>query len=168
LCNSDVDLNRGSLTVRETKFAKSRQVPVHPSTLAALRRYRTRRDGEVMTGRETPFFVGSRGRRRGCTLSTRQVDRVFQKLREELAWTNRGGHATPRIQDLRHTFIVRRILLWQTQGIDVDQHMLALSTYVGHAHVTDTYWYLSAVPELMAVAAERFEPMIRDPEVEHG
>jgi hypothetical protein len=58
-------------------------------------------------------------------------------------------------------------LLWQTLGIDVDQRMLALSTYVGHAHVTDTYWYLSAVPELMAVAAERLEPMIEGPEVEH-
>jgi hypothetical protein len=58
-------------------------------------------------------------------------------------------------------------LLWQTLGIDVDQRMLALSTYVGHAHVTDTYWYLSAVPELMAVAAERFEPMIEGPEVDH-
>jgi integrase len=109
LCNSDVDLNCGLLTVRETKFAKSRQIPVHPTTLEALRRYRIRRDGEVMTGRETPFFVGTRGRRCGCTLSTRQVDRVFQKLREELAWTNRGGHATPRIHDLRHNSASRII-----------------------------------------------------------
>ena len=69
-----------------------------------------------------------------------------------------GAHAAPRVHDLRHTFVVRRILLWQAQGVDIDQRMLALSTYVGHAHVTDTYWYLSAVPVmLMAVAAECFE-----------
>ncbi len=60
-----------------------------------------------------------------------------------------------------------RILRWQEQGIDIDQQMLALSTYVGHAHVTDTYWYLSAVPELMALAAEQFEPLMADTEVDH-
>ena len=73
-----------------------------------------------------------------------------------------------RARNNRHAFVVRRILLWQMQGMDVDQHMLALSTYVGHAHVTDTYWYLSAVPEFMAVAAERLESMNGAAEVEHG
>jgi integrase len=66
------------------------------------------------------------------------------------------AHA-PRIHDLRHSFVVRRIVLWHRQGVDIDQAMLSLSTYVGHTNVTNTYWYLSAVPELMALAAGRFE-----------
>ena len=99
--------------------------------------------------------------------SLRQVDRVFQQLREQLGWVNRGAHATPRVHDLRHTFVVRRILRWQEEGIDIDQQMLALSTYVGHANVTNTYWYLSAVPELLARAAARFEPLTGDREADH-
>ncbi|MGP1680330.1 MAG: hypothetical protein ACTS6J_24635 [Burkholderiales bacterium] len=70
-----------------------------------------------------------------------------------------------RARNKRHTFVVRRIVLWQTQGVDVDQAMLSLSTYVGHAMVTNTYWYLSAVPELMALAAGRFESFMPQPEV---
>jgi len=88
-----------------------------------------------------------------------------KRLREQLGWHNRGTHHAPRIHDLRHTFVVRRIVLWQTQGVDVDQEMLSLSTYVGHAMVTNTYWYLSAVPELMALAAGRFESFMPQPEV---
>jgi integrase len=100
--------------------------------------------------------------------SLRQVDRVFQQLREQLGWVNRGAHATPRVHDMRHTFVVRRILRWQEEGVDIDQQMLALSTYVGHANVTNTYWYLSAVPELLARAAAQFEPLMADTEVDHG
>ncbi len=159
LCQGDVDLKHGVLTVRQTKFAKSRQVPVHPTTLAALRRYREQCDRDLTAMEESPLFVGSRDRRHAHRPSPRQVDRIFQQLREQLGWVNRGAHAAPRLHDLRHTFVVRRILLWQAQGVDIDQRRLALSTYVGHAHVTDTDtdWSLSAVPELMAVAAECFE-----------
>jgi len=132
----------------------------------ALRRYRWMRDLAGETAQDAAaFFVGTRGRRRGLPLSTHQVERVFAGLREQLGWHNRGTHHAPRIHDLRHTFIVRRIVLWQTQGVDVDQAMLSLSTYVGHAMVTNTYWYLSAVPELMALAAGRFESFMHQPEV---
>ena len=166
LRNVDVDLKHGMFTVHQTKFAKSRQVPMHLSTVEALRRYRCRRDLSGESAQEdAPFFVGTRGRRRGLPLGQRQVDRVFAKLRQQLGWHNRGAHHAPRIHDLRHTFVVRRILLWQAQGVDIDQAMLSLSTYVGHANVTNTYWYLSAVPELMALAAGRFESFIRQPEV---
>lgn len=112
LRNTDVDLKTGTLTIRRTKFAKSREVPMHPSTVEALRGYRRTRDGLIKITEETPFFVGSRGRHLGQELSTRQVDRVFAKLRAQLAWPNRGAHSTPRIHDLRHTFVVRRILAW--------------------------------------------------------
>jgi integrase len=165
LRNSDVDLKNGMLTVRRTKFAKSRQVPMHPSATEALRRYRRLRDPLIELTEDTPFFVGWRGRRRGQMLSTRQVDRVFAQLRTQLAWPNRGAHSTPRVHDLRHAFVVRRMLAWHAEGIDIDQAMLGLSTYVGHAMVTNTYWYLSAVPELMALAAGRFESFQSQPEV---
>jgi integrase len=74
-----------------------------------------------------------------------------------LGWTARGGHAAPRIHDLRHTFICRRVRLWHEHGTDIDNAMVALSTYVGHAKVSDTYWYLTAAPDLMSVAGHRFE-----------
>ena len=166
LTNADVDLKQEMLTIHLAKFGKSRQVPLHPSTVEALRLYRERRDlAGISAQDEAPFFVGTRGRRRGTPLGDRQVHRVFIELRERLGWRNRGAHHAPRIHDLRHTFVVRRIVLWQAQGVDVDQAMLSLSTYVGHAMVTNTYWYLSAVPELMALAAGRFESYMRQPEV---
>jgi len=167
LRTSDVDLKTGMLTVQRTKFAKSRQVPLHASAVEALRRYRRLRDPLIELTEETPFFVGSRGRRRGQVLSTRQVDRVFADLRTQLAWPNRGVHSSPRVHDLRHTFVVRRMLAWHAEGIDIDQAMLSLSTYVGHAMVTNTYWYLTAVPELMALAATKFESRM-SPEVCHA
>jgi integrase len=166
LRNADVDLKHGMLTVLETKFTKSRQVPMHRSAVEALRRYRSMRDLLSESAQEeAPFFIGTRGRRRGLPLSDRQVHRVFADLRAQLAWRNRGAHHAPRIHDIRHSFIVRRIVRWQAQEVDIDQAMLSLSTYVGHAKVTNTYWYLSAVPELMSLAAERFESFMSQPEV---
>lgn len=158
LRNGDIDLKDGMLTIRRTKFGKSRQVPMHSSTVDALRRYCWLRDlAEGPPAEDGPFFVGTRGRRRGLALGERQVHRVFRDLGQQLSWGNRGAHHAPRIHDLRHTFVVRRIVQWQAQGVDIDQAMLSLSTYVGHTMVTNTYWYLSAVPELMALAAGRFE-----------
>lgn len=168
LRDADVDLKQGLLTIRRTKFAKSRQVPLHPSTVEALQRYRGRRDLYVEAMDETPFFMGTRGRRRGHGLLLRQVSRVFAGLRNQLGWANRGAHDHPRIHDLRHTFVVRRVMLWHAQDVDIDQAMLALSTYVGHAAVTNTYWYLTGVPELMAMAAEKFGALPERPEVRHG
>jgi len=167
LRNIDVDLKVGMLSIHQTKFGKSRQVPMHPSTVDALRRYRWMRDlaGESAAD-DAAFFIGTRGRRRGLPLGERQVHRVFGVLRQRLGWINRGTHHAPRIHDLRHTFVVRRIVQWQAQGVDNDQAMLSLSTFVGHAMVTNTYWYLSAVPELMALAAGRFESFISQAEVQ--
>lgn len=167
LLDSEVDLKAGLLTIRQTKFAKSRYVPLHPSTIDALRQYRSLRNGFIEVIPDTPFFIGSRGRRLGQALDSRQVRRVFNSLRGQLGWVNRGAHNGPRIHDLRHTFVVRRVLLWQAQGLDVDQQMLALSTYVGHAMVTNTYWYLTGIPELMTVAANKFETFTHPAEVDY-
>lgn len=158
LRNGDVDLTRGMLTIRRSKFSKSRQVPILLSAVQALRQYRWMRDLAGASQEEAAaFFVSDGVRRRTAPIGRSHAERVFVELRDELGWVNRGTHHAPRIHDLRHTFVVRRILLWQRQGVDVDQAMLSLSTYVGHAMVTNTYWYLQAVPELMAVSAQRFE-----------
>jgi len=167
LLDTDVDLKSAMLTIRKTKFAKSRQVPMHPTTVEALRQYRTQRNLYIEVSGETPFFIGTRGRRLGHALGSSNVHLVFNGIRDQLGWVNRGAHNGPRIHDLRHTFVVRRVLLWQAQGLDVDQQMLALSTYVGHANVTNTYWYLTGIPQLIAVAAERFECFTNMPEVCH-
>lgn len=160
LRDADVDLRRGMLIVRQTKFAKSRQLPLHPSTVEALARYRRQRTRHVPTTVDIPFFIGSRGRRLGQPLGARQINRVFNLLRDRLDWINRGAHAAPRLHDLRHTFAVRRLMRWHSEGADVNQMMLALSTYLGHTEISCTYWYLSAVPELMALAGDKFEHFV--------
>ena len=155
---ADVDLQQGVLTIRRTKFGKSRALPLHPSTTQALRRYRACRDTTSASSEEDQhLFIGLRADILGTPLAGHQARFVFAGLRRELGWVNRGTHHATRVHDLRHTFVVRRVLLWQQQGVDVDQAMLSLSTYLGHSGVADTYWYLQAVPDLMAVAAQRFE-----------
>lgn len=164
LLDADVDLKDGTLTIRQTKFKKSRLLPLHSSTVEALARYRQLRSRQMPTTAETPFFVGTRGQRLGQPLGERQVHRVFLELRDLLGWVDRGCHGGPRIHDLRHAFVVRRVLLWHEQGIDVDQVMLSLSTYLGHAKISNTYWYLTGVPELMALASNKFEHFAEAPE----
>ena len=157
LHDADVDLRHGVLTIRQTKFAKSRQLPVHPSTVEALERYRRKRARHLHATTDMPFLISSRGQRLGQPLGGRQAHRVFNTLRDGLGWINRGAHAAPRLHDLRHTFVVRCMMRWHAEGIDIDQMMLALSTYMGHVAIHYTYWYLTAVPELMALAGEKYE-----------
>jgi integrase len=102
LRDADVDLKIGMLTIQRTKFAKSRQVPLHPSTTGALRRYRRIRDRWADVDGDKPFFVGSPWQCLGQELNARQIDRLFAELRVQLAWRNRGAHGAPRIHDLRH------------------------------------------------------------------
>lgn len=149
----DINLTQGALTVRQTKFCKSRLLPLHPTVIAALAGYASLRQRRSPVSENAPFFISVRGSR----LPKSTAHQAFQRLRKKLQWTARGGHAAPRIHDLRHTFICRRVMLWHKHGINIDHAMVVLSTYVGHAKVTDTYWYLTAVPELMAVAGNSFE-----------
>ena len=157
LLDADVDLSASVLTIRQSKFGKTRLVPLHPSAVQALERYRDQRARHVRTTPELPFFVASRGQLLGHPVGDRQVHRVFGDLRRQLGWVDRGSHGTPRIHDLRHSFAVRRLVLWHEQGEDINQRMLALSTYLGHVKVSSTYWYLSGVPELMGLLGQAFE-----------
>ena len=162
LRDADVDMKSGVLTIHQSKFGKSRLVPLHPSAVDALVHYRKQRDRHVQPSADTPFFVSTRGRLLGQPIGDRQIHRIFEQLRRQLRWVDRGAHGHPRVHDLRHSFAVRRLVLWHDQGEDVDQKMLALSTYLGHARISNTYWYLTGVPELMSLAAKRFE-LFADP-----
>lgn len=148
----DVDLDQELLTVRETKFRKSRLVPLHSTTAAALRRYAEVRQNKIGRQTFTAFFVSDGGE----PLPDRTVHSTFEKLRARLGWAARGGHSAPRIHDLRHSFICTVLLRSYRQNQPIDNIIDALSTYVGHAKVSDTYWYVTAIPELMAIAAQRF------------
>ena len=160
LMPGDVDLADGVLTVRETKFRKSRMVPLHPTATEALIRYADRRN--TPRTRSGCFFRTDHA----PALKRNSVERTFSRIRDRLGWADQGRARRPRIHDLRHTMAVRRLLRWYEEGADVDRKMLALATYLGHAKVTDTYWYLSAVPELMAITSERFERFARREEEE--
>ncbi|MHB1552076.1 MAG: tyrosine-type recombinase/integrase [Vulcanimicrobiaceae bacterium] len=149
----DVDFEQGVLTVRDTKFRKSRRVLMHATVVTALDRYIAARARHGAVNRDSFLFLSSSG----GPLPKRTVHCVFQKLRAQLGWTARGAYARARIHDLRHTFICRRVQLWHEHGAVIDNAMAALSTYVGHAKVSDTYWYLTGVPDLMAVTGRRFE-----------
>lgn len=148
----DVDLVKGLLMVRQTKFRKSRLVPLHPTAVVALKHYADARQRKLGEQKLEAFFVSDCGK----PLPHYTVHNTFVCLRRRLAWTGRGGYALPRIHDLRHTFICRRLLDSYHRNQPPDHIADTLSTYVGHAKVSDTYWYVSATPELMASAAQRF------------
>lgn len=148
-----VDLDAGVLTIRLTKFGKSRLVPLHPTTSAVLRDYAQRRDAHLPTRRSSHFFVAERG----GPLLHQYVHRVFWQLSHEIGLRRPGDHAGPRVHDFRHRFAICTLLSWYRKGIDIEKQLPSLSTYLGHTCVRDTYWYLSACPELMHEAALRLD-----------
>lgn len=149
----DVDLDQGLLIVRAGKFRKARLVPLHPTSVQSLAAYALRRDA-FRNAPASEFFFRTE---QAPLLQLAAVEKTFARMRERLDWSADGRAGRPRIHDLRHTFAVRRLLRWYEAGVEIDRKVLALSTYLGHAKVTDTYWYLSAVPELLAVVSERFK-----------
>ncbi len=151
---SDFDANQGILTIRETKFGKSRLVPLHPSVTKKMLAYGRDRDRLLPVTQTDRFFVADRG----TQLHYQAVRKVFRMLCDKLGIAGRGCRPKPGIHDMRHTFACRRIARWYDAGGDVARGVPALSTYLGHATVRDTYWYLTATPELLNRAAARFEP----------
>ena len=153
----DVDLEQALLTVRESKFRKSRLVPLHASAVEPLRIYAARRDRCRSAPRSDFFFRTEYAPH----LTLNAVETEFWRMRKVLGWTANGRARLPRIHDARHTFAARRLLRWHEEGADVERKLAVLATYLGHDGVTQTYWYLSAVPELMALTARRFERFAR-------
>jgi len=153
LTRSDVDIKRKLLVVRETKFNKSRYLPLHHSTVKALLQYGRLRDRLVPFQPDSKaFFLNDNG----TTMNYRQALYAFQVIRRQLGWETQIKKP-PRLHDFRHTFACNRLLSWYEQGVDVNNAIFMLSVYLGHSKVSDTYWYLTGVPSLMAIAAERFE-----------
>lgn len=151
----DVDLDEGILTIRRTKFGKSRIVPLHASTREVLERYAARRDRVLRRVDTLAFFLSEHGRRITQWSTRYNFARVSQQVGlRPSASGRRHGHG-PRLHDLRHRFAVRTLIEWYRKGLDVEREIPKLSTYLGHVHVNDTYWYLEAVPELLQLATER-------------
>lgn len=152
LTPTDVDLDRASLIVRQTKFRKSRLVPLHPTTVTALSEYVQARRSGIHDRDIRTFFIADRG----TPLGDRTVHHTFATLRTRLGWVGRGDYLRPRIHDLRHSYVCRALVRAYQQHESVDHIVDVLSTYVGHAGVSQTYWYLTAIPELLALAGQRF------------
>jgi integrase len=148
----DVDLGQGILTVRRTKFGKSRHVPVHPSTVAALKQYADTRDRMIAKPIQA-FFVSERGTRITDCMARYTFARLSQQL--GLRGATQGHGRGPRLHDMRHRFAARTLIHWYRSGIDVERELPKLATYLGHVHINETYWYLEAVPELLQLATER-------------
>jgi integrase len=157
----DVDLKTGVLNIRCSKFNKSRLVPVHPTTLEVIRNYAAARDAAFPSCKAVAFFVN--------TIQKRFVRNTVQQLfagvarRVGLRGPKGGG---PSFHDLRHRFATERLVLWYKAGVDVQAMLPALATYMGHAHYTDTAYYLTATTELMALASERYQRWLKSKEVE--
>lgn len=148
LNRQEVNLNEGILTICETKHHKSRYVPLHKTTKMALKTYSAIRDKKIPAPLSTKFFITDRGR----SLLLGKTEKEFRQLRTELGLKN-----SPRLYDFRHTFACQRLLEWYKEGKNINRMMIYLSTYLGHVHVTDTYWYLTATPELMSMVSKKFE-----------
>ena len=151
LDRDDVNLKEGILTIRQTKFGKSRLVPIHPSTQEVLQHYAILRDQTCLLLKTPSFFVSERGTR----LTQWSVRWNFVQLSRQIGLRGPRDSHGPHLHDLRHRFAIQTLLAWYRAGIDIERHMPELSTYLGHRHVTDTYWYISAVPELLRLATLR-------------
>jgi integrase len=152
LDRGDVDFSHGIITIRRTKFGKSRYVPVHPSTAAELEQYARRRD-LILPKPAAAFFVSERGVR----ITDCMARYTFAKLSQQLGLRSpaKGHGRGPRLHDMRHRFAACTLIHWYRAGLDVERELPKLATYLGHVHINETYWYLEAVPELLQLATDR-------------
>jgi integrase len=151
----DVELQSGILSIRETKFGKSRFVPLDETACEALAHYAKRRDETIRQRRTEAFFVSECGTRLSSCATRRTFAKISCAIGLRARATGRRIGRGPRLHDLRHTFATRRLIEWYRAGLDVDRELPKLATYLGHVHVAYTYWYIQAVPELLHLATER-------------
>jgi integrase len=153
LKRNDVDLENHLLTIHGTKFNKSRLVPLHPSTGSALSAYAGQRDGCLGQAKPDHFFVSAHG----TPLTGSVVRRTFRLLCRQVGLQGCDGCDEPRLHHFRHRFATDTLLRWYRSSADIERHLPVLSTFLGHTCIADTYWYLSARPELMREAVQRLE-----------
>lgn len=156
LDRDDVAFDTGVITIRHAKFDRPRLVPLHPTTTAALHAYATQRGRLRPAPASTAFFVSGIGTR----LNRSDVATTLRRITTAMGLRTDTVHPTP--HQLRHSFAVRTLVDWHRSGVRVDDHIATLSAYLGHVNPADTYWYLSASPELMAFAAERLDARYGD------
>ncbi len=160
LDDGDLDWDQGVMTIRNAKLGKSREIPLHPSVLEALQEYTVRRDRLCPASRSPALLVLARGVR----LTHGMIQPTFRDLRRQAGLERPSAPRWPRVHDLRHTFAVKTVIGWYRDGHDIQARLPLLATYLGHVDPANTYWYLSAVPELLALAAGRLEsPIERRP-----
>jgi integrase len=153
LDNDDVDLRDGLLTIRHSKFGKSRGLPWHPTTRRALWRYVDRRNGLYPIQKSPSVFISEQGPRlTHCTVRATCIQRSRQ-----LGFRGPSDSQGPRLHAFRHRFAVQSLVRWYREGVDGERHLPELSTSLGHVKVSDTYWYLSATPEWLRWATQRLE-----------
>jgi len=153
LKRNDVDLENHLLTIHGTKFNKSRLVPLHSSTVSALSAYAGQRDGCLGQAKPDHFFVSAHG----TPLTGSVVRRTFRSLCRQVGLQGCDGCDKPRLHHFRHRFATETLLRWYRSSEDIERHLPVLSTFLGHTCIADTYWYLSARPELMREAVQRLE-----------
>jgi integrase/recombinase XerD len=149
----DLDLDDGVITIREqvAKRGRARLVPLHPTTVEALERYARTRERLCPQPRSRAFFLSSTS----AALDRSQVSKTLRKITTALGL--RTATVYPRAHDLRHSFAVSTLIGWQRSGVRIDEQIAALSAYLGHVSPAETYWYLTATPELMGAAAQRLD-----------
>jgi integrase len=157
LDRDDVDLDDGVVVIRFSKFNKSRELPLHASTVEALKAYAAVRDRLCPRPKAPSFFASSVGKR----LVYVTVQHTFSLIAGAAGLDARSERCRPRPHDTRHSFACATLLGWYRTGVDVEAHLPLLSTYMGHARPENTYWYLSAIPELLSLAAQRREQAAR-------
>lgn len=153
LDRNDVCWDDAYLIVRHSKFDKSREVMLHPTTITALRRYANVRDRHLTSKASAAFLLSLSGTR----LIYNNVHFTFHQLVQQVGLTSTSHRCRPRIHDLRHRFATQTLLRWYREGDDLEVRLPQLSTYLGHVAPSDTYWYLHATPELLSLAAQRVE-----------
>lgn len=158
LRTEDMDWSEGILTIRGAKFGKSRLVPLHASTCKVLADYVKRRDRRWGARTEGHLLVNKNDNR----LDKGEVHRTFYTLSRQIGLRAVNASRGPRLHDFRHRFAVQTLLHWYRNGEDPRRRLPVLSTYLGHAHVTDTYWYLTGTPELLGAAGKRLEKRWED------
>jgi len=156
---NDVCLSTGVIQIRESKFYKTRLVPLGPDLVKVLIRYANQRKKDHSAQPDTPFFVS----RIGNGMTRRAADAIFSQLRRHArVQRHDGGRFQPRLHDLRHSFAVHRLISWYRQGADVQRLLPQLATYLGHVHIAATQRYLTMTPELLREASQRFERYARE------
>ena len=153
LDRDDVDLRQGVLTIRESKFGKSRLNLCHDTTVQALNDYAAWREEHCPYPQSPAFFLSEHAAR----INRSTLRRTFRTLSCQTGLRGPADSRGPRLHDLRHTFSVRTLVRWYRDSVDVDRYLPRLSTWLGHNCIANTYWYLTSVPELMALAARRLD-----------